>query len=289
MKNNFNTSPLEANYDDWWNGNVTFIYATRVSIEGELPRLVKWSDFKDSDAERIRKKQKEIFNEQVQLRLNTHIAHFTKTYESSKLKEKYFNDEIRQCRFILFDAVATQGNIRLKHWGVVYHSEYIRDIQNYIESAIYHGVDDGFDFIHSPNCKFQDNSTIHSSIYARSLWEYYEWLKSLPKKNINIGDASSKKNKEALWFKVGVCFAKGEIDKLKQEKISYTEMAGRLGNPSFRPFISESMSNGKKSNKNIFSRSKADVQSILSYCERNNIKVVDSFLEEWKKGQKLQY
>lgn len=279
----------QATYDSWWNGDVTLVYATKVERAGEKPIVVDWSLFIAEDVIRIKQKQFEIFEEQVNKRLEAHKAHFLKTYNSSENKTKFYNDEKRQCDYLLFGKVSSSDFIRFKHWGVVYDRQYILDIQNYAERTIYQGIEDGFDFIHSPNCKFQDKNLIHSCIYARSVWEYLKWLKSLAKERKSQTITSTKNVTEEYWFIVGVAFAKGEIEQMRQEQISYTKMAVKLGNRSFRPYISETVSNGTKSNKNIFSRKDADIQSILSYCERNNIKVVDSFNKECKKGQKLRY
>ena len=97
---------------------------------------------------------------------------------------------------------------------------------------------------------------------------------SLEDKNICI-----EKNKHKIWFKIGLLFATGEMDKLlKQFNGNSTQIAKYLGDlKGLRPYISESIGIiTKKSNKNIFS-SRKKMEEIILYCEASNIPVIQSF------------
>lgn len=86
-----------------------------------------------------------------------------------------------------------------------------------------------------------------------------------------------KKKESTLWFKVGLLFASGQIDELilKHDR-NTTRIAEELGNTSYRPYISESISNTNKTDKNIFS-SRNKMLEIIEYCKSNQIPVLDTF------------
>ena len=59
---------------------------------------------------------------------------------------------------------------------------------------------------------------------------------------------------------------------------NYTAMAKELGNTSYRPYISESISGIKRGDKNIFAN-RDKTAYILDYCKKNKITVVESYLK----------
>ena len=91
-----------------------------------------------------------------------------------------------------------------------------------------------------------------------------------------------KENKDKDWFKVGVLFAKGKIpfDIRGFNDVSYTQFAKNLGNDSFRPYISESVSGKNVKDKNIFSRKKEDLMEIINYCKFNEIEICQGFKDK---------
>lgn len=104
---------------------------------------------------------------------------------------------------------------------------------------------------------------------------------------------SSKENKrrahyaETHWFKIGVKFANGEMDKLL-EKYNYsaTQVAEKLGNiDGYRPYISATANHKiNKSDKNIYgSINKMD--KIHAYCTENNITPKPHFIAALKRLQ----
>jgi hypothetical protein len=50
------------------------------------------------------------------------------------------------------------------------------EIQNYSKRTILKGIDDGLDYIHSPDNKYQRKDKMPSQAYAQLLYNYFEWL-----------------------------------------------------------------------------------------------------------------
>jgi hypothetical protein len=183
--------------------------------------------------------------------------------------------------------------VPLKHWPIILDKRYLEDIQLYIDNIMIIGIDDDLGFIHSPNSKYQDSSKPDKRVYARFVLEYCNWLISLAEEehqpNKAKNDIKIKEKENTLWFKIGLLFANGEMDKLiakyKDGSMSNsTKIAKELGNKNYRPYISESTFAQNKNNKNIFSNT-AKIDFIEEYCKKHNITIVDSF-KELKKATK---
>lgn len=83
--------------------------------------------------------------------------------------------------------------------------------------------------------------------------------------------------KTKIWFKVGLLFANGEMDKLKtQFNSNATQIAKHLNNTSYRPFISESISKTNESDKNIYANPNK-LLKICNHCIENSIPMTDCF------------
>lgn len=83
-------------------------------------------------------------------------------------------------------------------------------------------------------------------------------------------------NKTQIWFYVGIKLLTGELYKLSSEGLSYKQIAEKINNGKFksdslRPYISETIANTTKSDKNILSRK--DFNSLVDYCNENNIEI----------------
>lgn len=81
------------------------------------------------------------------------------------------------------------------------------------------------------------------------------------------------------WFKIGLLFANGEMEKLlKEYSQNATKIAQHLGNKNgYRPYISESIGiNKQTAQKSIFSN-KSKMEAIIKHCNENNIPVISSF------------
>ena len=87
-------------------------------------------------------------------------------------------------------------------------------------------------------------------------------------------------HKDKNWFKVGLLFATGEMDNLmKQFNMNATKVAQHLDSKSYRPYISESISNTNTTDKNIFSKPEK-LKIIYRHCIENDIPMVDSFKDK---------
>lgn len=297
--------PKNYTYDNWWNGDVTLVDATRYFEKGDEPVIVNWEDFSESDVNRIKEKQMELFKAKVNALLNPVIKQFNKRYEASKMKSTYLRDERKQCWYVMFGELPNYEIVQLNQWRISHTNQYLSDVQDYVERTIKNGIDDGLGFIHSPNCKYQDISKPDSRIYAKFVSMYFNWLNKFNKEEeskkriLKAKEEIERLEKDTLklidnniaiqnrfWFKVGLSFANGEMDALilkykNGTMTNYTAIAKELGNINFRPYISESMGGTKINDKNIFSN-KGKIEFIENYCESNAITVVESFYKRKK-------
>lgn len=112
--------------------------------------------------------------------------------------------------------------------------------------------------------------------------------KSVSVKTIKkVGDA---KYKSTIWFKVGLLFANGEVQRLykkyKSEKGHFKKITLELGfKETDRPYFSETINNSTKSPKNIYKSSK-NMNIIFDFCLRNNISINDDFMSIYNALQK---
>jgi len=97
----------------------------------------------------------------------------------------------------------------------------------------------------------------------------------------NIKNNSNKKDyKITIWFKVGLLFATGEMDKLlKKYNDNPRKVAESLEKPNFEKFILATKNNYKESNteKNIY-YNRDKMLKIIKHCEENNITVTKGFI-----------
>jgi hypothetical protein len=266
-------------FESWFKGDVTLLYSEVSYKEENKPVIVTWENFAKSEVIKIKKKQSDIFHENVSLHLEKFKTVFNKRYNKSLMPEKFLEKEIEECYKILFEYTPDTDKIITNHWKILFYYNDLLEIQEYADRTILRGIDVCLDFIHSPNNKYQRKDKIPSQVYAQLLFEFQQWLET------NFITEKEKERNEIMqnriWFKVGLLFANGEMDALlinhKQGTNSnYTAIAKELGNKSFRPFISESYSDINDSDKNIFSNEKKII-FIEEYCKRHNIPVVDSF------------
>jgi hypothetical protein len=281
-------------FENWWDGEITLIYASTLADKGEVIKTADWFEFSDSDIQKIKSKQEVIFKEKVNALLQIQTAEFTRRFSVSEMKKNLLSDEIRQCKEIMFGKIPTDDIVILSHWEIGLEYAYLSDIQRYIKRTIKKGIDEGLGFIHSPNSKYEDNRRPDSRIYARFVWEYYAWIKSFAlNQKINFKERSDSKStkkdvseQSKLYFQVGLLFANGEMDRLIEKHKengmpNFSAIARELGNKSFRPYISESFNGHRNSDKNIFANMKR-LRWIKTYCDDNGIEVVDSFKNRFK-------
>jgi len=125
---------------------------------------------------------------------------------------------------------------------------------------------------------------INTNVPIKLLFEYSELLFTLDTLDMfkSFVDKPNGKLEEkllyrnTLWFKVGISLANGEIDNLILEGNNSTQIAKILGNKNYRPYISESIGNANKSDKNIYKNS-PKMLIIYHHCIENEIDMTFSF------------
>lgn len=164
-------------YNDWWFGRVT-LNSTPVEFEkNDEPKVAEWQDFSDEDMIKIRKRQKEIFNERVSKLINELQQNFLQLHQQSEIKEMLVKDEMNECYRLLFKQKNIGERFISRQWNVTLEYNYLVQIQFYVESKLKNGISDGFAFIHSPKNKYQPEK-VPPQIIAQSIWEYFKWLKN---------------------------------------------------------------------------------------------------------------
>jgi len=280
-------------FESWYNGDVTLLYSEVFYKKNENddksnePVFVNWDDFAESEVIKIKEKQSEVFDENVNLYLTKFQTEFQKRYDKSMMAAEFLEMEKNECFNILFSEIPNSEIIITSNWKIPFNFNDLLEIQEYANKSILRGINNCLDFIHSPNNKYQIKDKIPSQVYAQTLYEYYNWLNSSFKSDkdnllINI----EKINIDSLWFKVGLFFANGQISKLIENYKNFTmpnfrEISRELGNINYRPYISESINNTNISDKNIFSNNRK-VQAIIKYCEINNIIISEDFKKRVK-------
>ncbi|MDO6473601.1 hypothetical protein [Maribacter sp. 1_MG-2023] len=107
-----------------------------------------------------------------------------------------------------------------------------------------------------------------------------------PNQEIQYSGKETLKNQlDYNWFKVGLLFANGEMDKLiKKHESNFTQIAKEKfsHNPNgYRPYISETFNNSTLSDKNIW-KNKLRLTTIHQHCIQNGISMTNSFLEHFE-------
>ena len=165
-------------YDNWWNGEVTLNYARKVWTKEDAPIIVEWLNFDEGDVAKIKEKQKDIFEQKVTDCVIEIKSNFLKQFEGSLMKGELWRDEIQQCWDIMFAPIPNATEITLNHWDFSFPLGDLMEIQRYIKRKIKKGIQDGYDYIHSPNCKYQDINYRHPQVYAQFVWDYHQWLET---------------------------------------------------------------------------------------------------------------
>ena len=112
------------------------------------------------------------------------------------------------------------------------------------------------------------------------------------KETIDSNKNETAKDEDKVWFKVGLLFANGTMEKYynineKGElsfKVNYTspKIAMELGNDGYKKYILATIQNydikNTNGNKNIFN-SRDNMYKIIAYCKQHKIDVVPYFIE----------
>lgn len=169
-------------FESWYNGDVTLLYSEVFYKNNENddknnePVFVTWDNFAKSEVIKIKEKQKEIFNENVNLYLTKFQTEFEKRYKKSLMSAEFLEMEKIECFNILYSEIPNSEIIITRNWKIPFNINDLLEIQEYANKSILRGIEICLDFIHSPNNKYQIKDKIPSQVYAQSLYEYYKWL-----------------------------------------------------------------------------------------------------------------
>ncbi len=165
-------------YKDWWDRKISFKNATLFS-EGEIkehnPLLVSWDEIKTEDKPKIKEKQKEIFNTEVNKTIKKWKTDFTKTYRISKAKPLLLKRELHRFEAIMYDPIHSTNNSTISFDGILIPITSLLEIKNYIENTKINGALPEYDLFHSHS--FNTKNHIFPHIFAECCWLYVEWLK----------------------------------------------------------------------------------------------------------------
>jgi hypothetical protein len=207
-------------YDDWLNGNVVLEYDVFIKNGIKKTTVVKWENFNESDILRIKETQKEIFQEQQKELLEKFKKVFLERYEASLDQEVYLDSEVNQCIDIMYGNIPFSAFVTFNHWEIVIEYNDLMDIQQYINRNIVKGLELEYNFIHSPNCKYNNVNKIPYQVYAHVVWNYFKWIENkfplLPQSELKEGIIPQSKfivNEYALAFIFDLYANGGQIPK----------------------------------------------------------------------------
>jgi hypothetical protein len=200
-------------FEHWWKGEVALIYSARVWSKGDIIVVLEWSDFNEIDVQKIKDKQKVIFEELVQDRLSKSQDSFLMQFESSQLKYMLLENEKQQCIDIMFARVPKANLITLSHWDFSFELGELIEIQQYVKRTIVKGINDGYDFIHSPFFQYQNKNNTLAQVFAKYIWLYHQWLEdgftyenSIEEEKKQVDNPVEVKNKHPQIFKNGYAY-----------------------------------------------------------------------------------
>jgi hypothetical protein len=167
-------------YSDWWNGTTYLDTCPTFSNRGEnIGIKASLSDFVKNDANKIVKKQQELFEKESKKRLEIFIKQFKDRYKNSEAKKTYLRREIADINKIISSKSGLSP--RFYNWNPGIKREDLDDMRIFVNEQIIKG-EKYYAFMHSPNYRFQNKNKVPSGVYARACWDYLKWIE----KNIEM-------------------------------------------------------------------------------------------------------
>jgi len=262
-------------FEDWLNGSIILIHSSIFYNSGNTkkPIIVDYSDFYEEDAIKVKNHQRLLFQQRVKNLLSTWQEKFAQSHKTSERKEAFTANTIEYIEEILFGKKNGVHFTTFEPYNTTFQNSDLNEIRDYAANFITGGQEYNFQNVQIDNSKYIDTSKIQFELYAQALWEHLKKIKNISK--------AQPKVYERDWFKVGLLFANGEMDKLLEKYISCRKIAKEIGLENSRPYISESIANVINRKQNIFASQKK-VDSIIEYCIQNEIPIVKSFYERKK-------
>lgn len=174
-------------FKDWWDGEICLNTCLIVTKEDQKrPVIVGWESIVESEKNAIRDKQLEIFQQQIDKKLELLKDDFNKRFKESRLPEIFLEREIELMNQILFGQLQDYGDIFVTtHRNIPFEKQYLCDIQHYAERTLLNGLELTVDFIHSPNSKYQCTDRPPSQVAAEVYWNKLEFLRDFQKNRID--------------------------------------------------------------------------------------------------------
>ncbi len=171
-------------YNDWLNGIVYLGYAQIQYAKGgkKSPIIVEWKSFGEPDIEKIKAKQKEVFNQEVERLLNKRQLDFKQKYTNSQTKALLLKNELHDLKHLLISTDTYEEEVLFKNINVSFSPDQLFMVKSYINRYITHGKKNEYEYIHSPFSKHKGNN-VHIQTYSQFWWDYYTWLKATFLKN----------------------------------------------------------------------------------------------------------
>jgi hypothetical protein len=164
-------------YKDWLDGKLILKYDFIIP-KGENPILVEWNDFNcEDDILRIKRKQKEIFDERVTNLLGKYKSVFNKEIEASKEPKEHCRMTLNQIDTIFTGVLTPTEFIRTEYWNCVFFYNDLSEIQKNYKNSIIRGVEVDYAFINSPTMNYQRQGENYQ-IYTHSLYLFRKWVET---------------------------------------------------------------------------------------------------------------
>lgn len=167
-------------YSDWLNGNVLLnTQHLLYKIGDNIPPIVSWDNFGEGEQLKIRNKQKEIFEGEVDTKLNLFTSDFDKRLEKSILKQGLIQEELKyltswfQGRFICNGEYyeSTDRN----YPNLITFSDY-NVMMEYKEFVLKKATRNQYDFIHSPRTNFREPNKDYPQVIIYVVFKMIEHI-----------------------------------------------------------------------------------------------------------------
>ena len=191
-------------YKNWLDGEVVLRYAT-IYKSAEIktnPIIVDWKNFNQEDIQKIKLKQKEIFDKQKNIFVSKEIDRLSEEYKNSIFKEKFISRNFTLWNEILsgklleltaLDSYCTSDN------SITFPSIHYQEMIAYYNSFKIGGLQYDFSNVHSENCPYKLKTDLLPEVIVEVIlklkYEFDEWKSDFPPKE------KTKESNYPLMFK----------------------------------------------------------------------------------------
>lgn len=170
---------IKYTFEDWWNGGVNLDYENiLIEIQETKPVIAMWENFEDADVQKIKVKQRHLFEEILNREFETKRNDFLNRLQISNMNRQVVNVEMQYFLNYMFSPISFKGR-----------NESGNDISQLVQHMVQTELSlrirglfaedsSNFQFIESPNSRYKLN-WIHPKIQAYINFEFFHWLKFL--------------------------------------------------------------------------------------------------------------